>query len=103
VILEAFSQVLRAPENADRRAMTVLSQWLNNTLIADASDPVSKVIHAEIERHVFPPRGAVFQGRSPSGDRLLASLMEYCQSYEHWQYSRWLHQIKASDFSALSH
>lgn len=40
----------------------------------------------------------VFRGSSESGNRLLKSLDEYSQSYEHQKWARWVHQIKASDF-----
>ena len=39
-----------------------------------------------------------FRGSSESGNRLLKSLDEYSQSYEHQKWARWVHQIKASDF-----
>lgn len=40
----------------------------------------------------------VFRGTSKSGERLLNSLKEYCLSYEHQKWARWVHNIKASDF-----
>ena len=41
----------------------------------------------------------VFCGTSSSGRRLLKSLYEYCQSYEQQRFARFIHTIKASDFS----
>jgi hypothetical protein len=61
-------------------------------------DKVRDVLVAEIELTLETPV-LLFQGKSPSGDILLKSLYEYCLSYEDWQYRRWLHEVKASDFS----
>jgi len=41
----------------------------------------------------------VFRGTSKSGERLLNSLREYCLSYEHQKWARWIHNLKASDFA----
>jgi hypothetical protein len=41
----------------------------------------------------------VFRGTSESGKRLLKSLYEYCQSYDQQRWARWVHKLKASDFS----
>ena len=39
-----------------------------------------------------------FRGASPSGERLLKSLYEYCMSLEQQKWARFLHSLKASDF-----
>lgn len=104
MILEAFSDELhnntcRVTMRSDRPSEDVLHQWLAKILLHPPADGdhVGNVIHAEIAMVVI--EGQVeFQGRSASGDRLLQSLYEYCISYENWQFSRWLHHIRASDF-----
>ena len=42
-----------------------------------------------------------FEGLSRSGKVLLKSLTSYCVSYDHWQFSRWLHNLRASDFGQI--
>ena len=36
---------------------------------------------------------------SKSGEILLNSLYLYCDSYEQWQFSRWLHHLKPHNFN----
>lgn len=77
----------------------ILYEWLykNLSLPSSEDDPVSKILHTEImmvsfdEAYYFEPTG-------PSGEQLLETLEHYCESYDHWQFSRWLHDVKASDF-----
>ncbi len=99
MILEAFSQVLQLPENRDRAPEDVLDEWLWEILSAqpETNDMVGASIHAEI-MPTFWNGDLAFQGRSMSGRRLLKSLQSYCKSYEHWQFAKWIHHIKASDF-----
>jgi hypothetical protein len=40
----------------------------------------------------------VFTGASESGKRLLSSLVEYSHSYEQHRWSKFVHNLKASDF-----
>jgi hypothetical protein len=43
-----------------------------------------------------------FTGKSASGKRLLRSLYEYCLSYDSQKWSRFVHNLKASDFNRRS-
>ena len=101
MILEAFAEALKARFQSGQSPVHILQDWLLHyleaPLVSRAEDMVQHVIHAEIELSTKEPF-LVFQGRSPSGDMLLKSLYEYCLSYEDWQYRRWLHEVKASDF-----
>ncbi|MEB3205983.1 MAG: hypothetical protein VKK59_01375 [Vampirovibrionales bacterium] len=110
MILEAFSQVLQ--HNTVKAPATVLlSQWLLNILLAEPSDTVSRVIHAEIgiaedaynnDDTYGSDYGIGFLAHSASGWRLLKTLWAYARSYDHWQFRRWLHRAQASDFKTVS-
>jgi hypothetical protein len=99
MILEAFSRVLQAPENRGLAPETVLSRWLASILLVPPApdDQVARVIHTEI---AMCRRSShyVFEGQSRTGTALLESMYSYCRSYDHWQFSRWLHHTRASDF-----
>ncbi|MEB3287697.1 MAG: hypothetical protein VKJ04_09355 [Vampirovibrionales bacterium] len=96
---------------------------------AAPTDHTARVIHAEIElleededirdwldsevyQTLYPPQENrlnppsfkqaglfVFAPKTDSGKRLLKTLVSFCQSYDQWQFSRWLHHVNASDFS----
>jgi hypothetical protein len=101
MILEAFSHVLRQEYASDRPALFVLQAWLTQHLQKPegqaATDVVTCVLHTELELQTLG-KTQCFQARSPSGKVLLSSLYSYCRSYEDWQYRRWLHKLRASDF-----
>lgn len=99
MILEAFSQELQADKNRGRAPERVLFDWLVGHLLVPAHphDHVSRVIQTEIALLDVDGRLG-FEGRSASGHTLLQSLFNYCRSYEQWQFSRWLHHMRASDF-----
>ena len=101
MILEAFAETLKAQFLQRGSAIHVLQQWLLWHLkhpTPTTEDKVRDVLLAEIELTLETPV-LLFQGKSPSGDILLKSLYEYCLTYDDWQYRRWLHEVKASDFS----
>ncbi|MDX2084579.1 MAG: hypothetical protein SFZ03_04240 [Candidatus Melainabacteria bacterium] len=103
VILEAFSAQLHAQFDLDRSAVDILHGWLMHVLTSPQAQygHVSRAIHMEIT--VIRFNGEIyFQGKSLSGQCLLESLYDYCRSYEDWQFRRWLHERKASDFSTNS-
>jgi hypothetical protein len=106
MILEAFADYLRDC-NPDSSATRVLSRWLWEKLTQPPQSTVDRVLHEEIEinRNVNLSVGSrrmgvtyTFAGASASGRKLLNSLYEYALSYEQQRWSRWVHQIKASDF-----
>ena len=100
MILEAFSDYLKEDHNRDRSPEQALMAWLTRILLLPPApdDMVGRVIHAEISMVNFQDR-TLFEGNSHSGRKLLKSLIEYCRSYDHWQFTRWLHELRASDFS----
>lgn len=121
MILEAFAKYLHESDQA-LPSMEVLSRWLWEKLSVPPQCNVDQVIHCEIiicqqglteddttECDIFLPQiendlepvdsSLVFKGSSKSGERLLNSLKMYGQSYEQQKWARWVHNIKASDFS----
>lgn len=103
MILHAFSVYLQQPQNRGRAPEKVLFEWLMRILLVppapnDPNDMVARVIHAEIAL-IECDGHTGFEGKSDTGCQLLKSLTEYCRSFDHWQFSRWVHEVQASDFS----
>lgn len=74
--------------------------WLARILLLPPApnDMVGRVVHAEITM-VHAQGRTLFEGNSHTGRKLLKSLIDYCRSYDHWQFTRWVHELRASDFS----
>ncbi len=103
MILEAFSKILHEERRrTGDSAKIILRRWLLS-IMSDATpeDNVSKVIHTEIALLHISGRTA-FASRSQSGEKLLNSLYLYCESYERWQFGRWLHELKPHYFNEMS-
>ena len=115
LILEAFAEFLHAAD-PNMPATDVLAQWLWKRLSTPPANNVDKVLHCEMAicqaggqaTGISPSSDIgsgkktvtyVFRGTSDSGKRLLKSLYEYCQSYDQQRWARWVHNLKASDFS----
>lgn len=101
MILEAFSRILHDRwHQTERPARTVLHEWLQE-IIRHPGMPrnnVERVIRTELAM-IRANRRRYFVGRSPSGQILLDSLYDYCESYERWQFRRWLHHVKPQAFN----
>ncbi len=108
MILEAFSKYLQNEENLNRAPERVLFKWLFHllSLPAEPGDHISQVIHTEIEMVYHDDSETegyiTFEGKSETGVQLLKTLLGYCRSYEHWQFSKWLHHVQASDFNTTA-
>lgn len=102
MILEAFSDVMKREYRQSCDPVAILHDWLESYLErpVDPYDPISQVIHTEIEM-IYDTGERAFEGLSRSGKVLLKSLTSYCISYDHWQFSRWLHDLRASDFGEI--
>jgi hypothetical protein len=100
LILEAFSDYLRQSHQPPGSPEKVLLAWLKEILSLPPApdDMVGRVIHAEIAMEHLHGR-LLFEGKSRTGRQLLKSLLCYCRSYDHWQFTRWVHELRASDFS----
>lgn len=117
VILEAFAEYLHAAD-PKTPATEILARWLWERLSIPPECNVDRVLHCEIsiglaprDRRTGEKRATsnkscrttptyVFKGSSDSGKKLLKSLYEYCLSYEQQKWSRFVHNLKASDFCA---
>jgi hypothetical protein len=100
LILTAFSKHLQARANAQKAPEKVLYEWLAAYLLQPpaANDTIARIIHTELA--MIDCNGHVgFEGRTDTGSQLLQSLYQFCRSYDHWQFTRWVHDVQASDFS----
>lgn len=113
MILEAFSTTLKAEFSPTKRAGVVLRHWLMGHLSQPnpaSADKVHCILIAELEltthasdaTALSAPLIQLIQPKSATGTTLLKSLLFYCDSFEHWHYRRWLHQLNASDFKEAS-
>lgn len=103
MILEAFSEELKACANHGRVPEHVLFEWLSRYLQTPPApdDMVGRILHTEIA--MVDCNGLLaFEGKSNTGNILLESLYKYCRSYDHWKFSQWLHRLNASDFAESS-
>jgi hypothetical protein len=119
MILEAFAKYLQTADNSVS-STAILSRWLWERLTLPAETIIDQVLQCELRLlrvrqasgqrlsfHLtdtpgYPPLYYVFQGNSISGLRLLASLYEFSLSYEQQKWARWVHSLKASDFTTSS-
>lgn len=118
MILEAFAEYLKAAD-PKTPSTEVLAQWLIERLSAPPRNNVDRVVHCEmamfktgkgeVERKLMnvvnePAElsAYTFRGKSASGKRLLRSLYEYCLSYDSQKWTRFVHNLKASDFNRRS-
>lgn len=119
MILEAFAKYLQKADN-NNNSTDILACWLWEKLSIPAESPVDKVLHCELklirkpDMTIYPLSFTFknnngqssttywFRGKSPSGDNLLKSLYEYSLSYEQQKWARFVHKVKASDFSCYS-
>ncbi len=102
MILEAFSKVLHEERaRTGDSAENILHDWLQDQLACyDAElDNVTRVIQTEVAMLNISGQ-IVFTGRSTTGQTLLDSLYLYCDSYEQWQFRRWLHHAKPHSFAS---
>jgi hypothetical protein len=119
LILEAFSRVLKHPDNAQTGASTLLYEWLVAILmelpepqsLASLSDndiqpyQLRAVLTHNLDVVVQPgqiatPTGWTVISKHTNGQRLLNSLLEYARCYDDWQYRRFLHHSQPGDFGA---
>ncbi len=100
MILEAFSVTLRQEwKLGEQPAKSILHRWLlKNLTEANPQDHVTKVIQTELKLLHLPQHQLGYIAKSPTGQTLLKSLYQYCDSYEQWQFSRWLHELKPQSF-----
>jgi len=97
MIIKAFSDYLKEFNN-DIPSTILLSRWLKDSLTKKPEDRISKIIHRELI-FIKDKRGLfMIVGKSNSGTVLLESLYNFALSYEQQNFTRWIHNLKASDF-----
>jgi hypothetical protein len=118
LILEAFAKYLHAAD-PKTPSTEVLAQWLIERLSSAPRNNVDRVVHCEmamlktgknsveqrlrdVVKQPVDLSAYTFKGKSDSGKRLLRSLYEYCLSYDSQKWSRFVHNLKASDFNRRS-
>lgn len=113
-ILQEFSRYLQAAD-PQLPAKDVLATWLFERLASQPESLADKVLHTELsinqpDVELTTPAGLdlgykadgnyyTFSAGSASGQRLLNSLYQYSLSYEHQKWVRFVHDLRASDFS----
>jgi hypothetical protein len=111
LILDAFSRVLRHPDNATASPAQLLVEWITAILTDqpmtsldslsdnDLTPAQIKAIFSQafqlIQTNHGPP---AIVSRHTHAQQLLDSLLHYAHSFDDWQYRRWLHTTKATDF-----
>jgi hypothetical protein len=119
MILEAFAKYLQTSDKTVS-STAILSRWLWERLSLPAETIIDQVLQCELKllrvrkatgQHLslqltdtpgYPPLCYVFQANSTSGLKLLASLYEFSLCYEQQKWARWVHSLKASDFTTTS-
>jgi hypothetical protein len=97
MIIKAFSDYLKEFKS-DIPPVIILSRWLKDKLYKHPENNVERVIHSEISLFVNKKGRFMIVGNGESGKNLLESLYNFALSYEQQNFSRWLHDKKASDF-----
>jgi len=100
MILKAFAEFLKKSNEKDSSTV-LLALWLKNKLSQPVEDNVDKVIHEEISIVFEKDNEYRFEGKSKTGKALLKSLYNFALSYEQQKFTRWVHNLKASDFKKL--
>lgn len=98
MIIKEFSEYLKKFET-EIPAVELVPGWVAQKLSKPPENNVDKVLQKEIA--LFRNRKGIFLlfGRSDSGRMLLESLHEFALSYDSHRFSKWVHNVKASDFS----
>jgi hypothetical protein len=98
MIIKAFSEYLKI-FNEEIPPVIVLSRWLKDKLSNKPLNNVERIIHKEICLVKNKLGLFVLVGKSDSGRILLESLYNYALSYEQCNFSRWVNDLRASDFN----
>lgn len=97
MILKAFAEYIQK-FNTDVPSVILLSRWLKEKALKTPEDNIDRVIQKEITLLKNKRGFYLVMGKSDSGRVLLESLYEYALCYDNHKFSKWLHNVKASDF-----
>lgn len=97
MIIKAFSDYIKT-FNSEIPSIILLSNWLKECLSKTPENNIERIIHNEIG--YLKNKGGIFLfiGKHQSGRILLESLHEFALSYDQHKFSKWVHNVKASDF-----
>jgi len=97
MIIKAFSDYIRS-FNSEIPSMLLLTRWLRENLSKNPENNVERIIHSEIG--ILKNKRGFFLliGKTKSGKVLIEALHEFALSYDQHKFSKWIHNIKASDF-----
>lgn len=97
MIIKAFSEYLIKSDHKEPSIKT-LERWLKLNLSKKPENNIERIIHAEIKIEDSKEDNP-FTANSKSGVKLLQALHAFAQSYDQQNFNRWLHKVKASDFT----
>ena len=97
MIIKAFSEYIR-DFNSEIPAIILLTRWLKDKLQKEPKNNVEKIIHEEIAFLKTKKGLFMLVGRSTTGKILIESLYNFALSYEQHKFTRWIHDLKVSDF-----
>lgn len=97
MIIKAFSDYIRK-YNSEIPSLLILTRWLREILSKNPENNVERIIHNEIGILKNKRGDFLLIGKSKSGKVLLEALHEFALSYDQHKFSKWIHNVKASDF-----
>jgi hypothetical protein len=97
MIIKAFSEYIKI-FNSEIPPLLLLTRWLKEKMSKNPENNVEKIIHNEIG--LLKNNGGVFLlvGKTNSGRVLIEALYEFALSYDQHKFSKFIHDLKASDF-----
>ena len=97
MIIKSFSEYIKT-YNSEIPSLLLLTRWLKEKLSKNPENNVERIIHNEIG--ILKNKRGVFLliGKTKSGKVLLEALNEFSLSYDQHKFSKWIHNVKASDF-----
>jgi len=97
MIIKAFSDYLKEFKS-DIPAVIILSRWMKDKLSKSPENNIERILHNEISLFINKTGGFLLVGNGESGRILIESLYNFALSYEQQNFTRWIHNKKASDF-----
>jgi len=98
MIIKAFSEYIKS-FNTEIPAINLLPDWIRKILSKKPENNVERIIHHELGFLENKQGFYLLIGKNNSGKILLDSLYEYALSYDNHKFSKWVHNVKASDFN----
>ena len=102
MILKAFSTYLKKYNediiDGKTTATKLLCEWIRLVIKKNPESNVDKIVHTEILLAENSDGDFIIVGKSDSGRVLVNALNNFALSYENYLMSKWLADIKATDF-----